>query len=276
MTERPVFTVDGDSGPAGLTAELSNRVPVPSDTMPALSISEDLPVTTADERMIPEATVGRLAVYLRVLSSFGESKVATVSSEELAAAAGVNSAKLRKDLSFLGSYGTRGVGYDVGTLTAQIARALGLTEHHNIVVIGAGNLGRALCRYAGFANRGLSVAAVFDVDERSVGQEIGGLTVRHLDELAHLVGQEKVSIAVIATPSEAAQAAADLLVSFGVTSILNFAPVVLSVPDHVDVRKVDLAAELQILAFHEQRKAGRLAIAELTPRTTRTNEATTA
>lgn len=216
----------------------------------------------AEARVIPEATVGRLAVYLRVLGSFGEAHVGTVSSDELAVAAGVNSAKLRKDLSFLGSYGTRGVGYDVGTLTAQIARALGLSEHHNIVVIGAGNLGRALCRYAGFANRGLSVVAVLDIDPTSVGQRIGPLTVRHLSELPDWIARKRISIAVIATPAEAAQGAADLLVQLGVTSILNFAPVVLSVPDHVDVRKVDLAAELQILAFHEQRKAGRLAVAE--------------
>jgi redox-sensing transcriptional repressor len=222
-----------------------------------------VPGALAAARAVPDATVGRLAVYLRVLGSLVAGNTATVSSEELAAAAGVNSAKLRKDLSFLGSYGTRGVGYDVATLTVQIQRALGLSEDHTIVVVGAGNLGRALAGYAGFASRGLRVGAIFDVDEARISQRVGTLLVEPIAHLRGLVAELRVTIAVIATPGEAAQAVADLLVSAGVTSILNFAPVVLNVPGHVDVRKVDLAAELQILAFHEQRKSGRLPMDQL-------------
>jgi redox-sensing transcriptional repressor len=204
---------------------------------------------------IPDATVARLPVYLRVLSGLAESGVSTISSDALSAAAGVGSAKLRKDLSHLGSYGTRGVGYDVEYLVYQISRALGLTQHYRVVIIGVGNLGHALANYAGFATRGFQVAALVDTDPRRVGEQIAGLEVAHLDDLELLVKEHEISIAVIATPAAAAQDVTDRLVACGVTSVLNFAPVVLSVPPTVDVRKVDLSIELQILAFHEQRKA---------------------
>jgi redox-sensing transcriptional repressor len=204
---------------------------------------------------IPEATVARLPVYLRVLNALAETGVGTVSSEDLATAAGVGSAKLRKDLSHLGSYGTRGVGYDVEYLVYQISRALGLTQHYPVVIIGVGNLGHALANYAGFATRGFQIAAVVDADPRRVGERIAGLDVRHIDDLETLVKEHAISIGVIATPASAAQEVCDRLVAAGVTSILNFAPIVLAVPATVDVRKVDLSIELQILAFHEQRKA---------------------
>ena len=208
------------------------------------------------DRGIPEATVARLPVYLRALHHLQELGVATVSSEELATAAGVNSAKLRKDLSHLGSYGTRGVGYEVEYLVYQISRELGLTQDWVVAIIGVGNLGRALSGYGGFASRGFRMAAMLDADPAVVGQRISGLTVEHIDKLETVIKDREVSIAVIATPANAAQAVCDRLVAAGVTSILNFAPVVLSVPESVDVRKVDLSIELQILAFHEQRKAG--------------------
>ncbi|HET7309936.1 MAG TPA: redox-sensing transcriptional repressor Rex [Mycobacteriales bacterium] len=204
---------------------------------------------------IPEATVARLPVYLRVLGSLADGGVPTISSDALAAAAGVGSAKLRKDLSHLGSYGTRGVGYDVEYLVYQISRALGLTQHYRVAIIGVGNLGHALANYAGFATRGFEVAALIDADARLVGQRVAGMEIRHLDELEQIVSDHEVSIGVIATPAPAAQEVCDRLVACGVTSVLNFAPAVLSVPDTVDVRKVDLSIELQILAFHEQRKA---------------------
>ena len=204
---------------------------------------------------IPEATVARLPVYLRVLSALADSGVPTVSSDALAAAAGVGSAKLRKDLSHLGSYGTRGVGYDVEYLVYQISRALGLTQHYRVAIIGVGNLGHALANYAGFATRGFQIAALVDADARRVGERIVGIEIRHLDDLEVIVKEHEISIAVIATPAHAAQEVCDRLVACGVTSILNFAPAVLSVPESVDVRKVDLSIELQILAFHEQRKA---------------------
>ena len=201
--------------------------------------------------------MARLPVYLRALHALAERGVATVSSEDLASVAGVNSAKLRKDLSHLGSYGTRGVGYDVEYLVYQISRELGLTQDWAVAIIGVGNLGRALANYGGFASRGFRVAGLLDADPSVVGTRIAGMTVEHTDKLEAIIKQHSVSIGVIATPAGAAQAVCDRLVLAGVTSVLNFAPVVLAVPDDVDVRKVDLSIELQILAFHEQRKSGR-------------------
>ncbi|MFZ2501482.1 MAG: redox-sensing transcriptional repressor Rex [Nocardioides sp.] len=205
-------------------------------------------------REIPGATIARLPVYLRALSALSDAGTALCSSEELATAAGVNSAMLRKDLSYLGSYGTRGVGYDVSYLRYQISRQIGLTQDWPVVIVGIGNLGHALANYSGFRSRGFRVVALLDADARRHGVEVAGLPVRPFDELAAIVAEEGVAIGVIATPAPAAQSVADALVAAGIRSILNFAPVVIAVPDGVDVRKVDLSLELQILAFHEQRR----------------------
>jgi redox-sensing transcriptional repressor len=209
---------------------------------------------------LPEATIARLPEYLRALHNLGEGGADTISSEGLAAAAGVNSAKLRKDLSHLGSYGTRGVGYDVTLLIEQIEYVLGLEQRRAVCLVGVGNLGHALAGYDGFASRGFKIVALFDADPKKVGECIHGLDVRHIDELGQAAVDESIAIGVIATPAGAAQAVADELVAAGVTSILNFAPCVLSVPPGVAVRKVDLAIELQILSFHEHRKASLTAL----------------
>ena len=207
-------------------------------------------------RNIPEATVARLPVYLRALAALADQGLSICSSNDLAGAAGVNPAKLRKDLSYLGSYGTRGVGYDIEYQRYHVARALGQTQDWDVVIVGVGRLGSALCAYNGFSSRGIRIAALVDSDPAKVGTKIGGLTVAPMSKLASLVRQLGVAIAVIATPGEAAQEVADALVAAGITSILNFAPAVVSVPDDVAVRKVDLSIELQILAYHEQRVRG--------------------
>jgi redox-sensing transcriptional repressor len=214
-------------------------------------------------RGIPDATVARLPVYHRALVALAERGVATVSSEDLADAVGVSSAKLRKDLSHLGSYGTRGVGYDVEFLVYQIARELGLTHDWPVVIVGVGNLGHALANYGGFASRGFRVVGLVDVDPAAAGGRVGDLPIASLDDLERVVAEHGVSIGVVATPAGAAQAVCDRLVACGVTSILTFAPTALVVPPGVDLRKVDLAVELQILAFHEQRKAAEAAPADL-------------
>ena len=204
--------------------------------------------------------MARLPLYLRALGALAEDGVSTVSSEELATASGVNSAKLRKDLSYLGSYGTRGVGYDVDYLVFQVSRELGLTQDWPVVIVGLGHLGHALANYGGFASRGFAIRALVDADPAIVGTEIAGLPVVPLTQLEEVVSDLGVAIGVIATPAQVAQEVCDRLVAAGVSSILNFAPSVLSVPEHVEVRKVDMSIELQILAFHEQRKvAPRLA-----------------
>jgi redox-sensing transcriptional repressor len=207
-------------------------------------------------RNIPEATVARLPVYLRALVALADQGLSICSSNDLASAAGVNPAKLRKDLSYLGSYGTRGVGYDIEYLRYHVARALGQTQDWDVVIVGVGRLGSALCAYNGFSSRGIRIAALVDSDPAKVGTKIGGLTVAPMSKLTSLVREHGVAIAVIATPGAAAQEVADALVAAGITSILNFAPAVVSVPDDVTVRKVDLSIELQILAYHEQRVRG--------------------
>jgi redox-sensing transcriptional repressor len=217
----------------------------------------------AHGRGIPEATVARLPVYLRALSTLAEDGAGTVSSEELATAAGVNSAKLRKDLSYLGSYGTRGVGYDVDYLVYQVSRELGLTQDWPVVIVGLGHLGHALANYGGFASRGFAIRALVDADPELVDQQIAGLRVQPLEALEDLVRRLGIAIGVIATPAPVAQTICDRLVTAGVSSILNFAPVVLAVPDEVEVRKVDMSIELQILAFHEQRKLATAALGDV-------------
>jgi redox-sensing transcriptional repressor len=207
------------------------------------------------QRAIPEATVGRLPVYLRALVEMVESGRTTTSSEDLAEAAGVNSAKVRKDLSYLGSYGTRGVGYDVAYLIHQVRRVLGLTQDWPVLIAGIGNLGQALANYKGFAERGFRVVALVDSDPGKVGEVVAGIQVRHVDELPGLVRRHEVAIGIVCTPAAGAQEVADRMVQGGIRSILNFAPAVIAVPPGVSLRKVDLSIELQILGFYEQRKA---------------------
>jgi redox-sensing transcriptional repressor len=206
------------------------------------------------ERPVPEATVSRLPLYLRALVELSGTE-GPVSSDVLAAAAGVTSAKVRKDLSYLGSYGTRGRGYDAGYLIHQIRRELGLTQHWPILIAGIGNLGHALANYRGFGERGFRVAGLVDADPSKAGEMVAGLVIAPVGDLERVVADGHIAIGVIATPATAAQEVADRMVAAGLRSILNFAPAVVTVPDGVTVRKVDLAIELQILAYYEQRSA---------------------
>lgn len=203
---------------------------------------------------IPEATVARLAVYLRTLGELAELGRDTVSSDELAGATGVNGAKLRKDLSHIGSYGIRGVGYEIGPLRHHLGRILGVDHPQRVAVVGVGNLGHALAGYGGFGGRGFPVTALFDVEPDLVGIPINGIAVEHVRSIPRVCVERGVTIGIVATPGPAAQAVGDLLVGAGVRCILNFAPIVLQVPDEVEVRKVDLGVELQILAFHVARR----------------------
>ncbi|QCQ92332.1 redox-sensing transcriptional repressor Rex [Rhodococcus sp. SGAir0479] len=205
------------------------------------------------QRDIPQATVTRLATYLRVLSVLADEGAIIVSSEELATASGVGSAKLRKDLSFLGPNGVRGVGYDVTRLRARIESALGLDRGHRVVLIGVGNLGRALAGYGGFDRRGFSMVGLFDTDPACIGTTIGGLVVRDVAELADACRQLEPTIGVIATPDSAAQDVCDQLVGAGLRCILSFSPLALEIPDHVEMRRVDLAMEMQVLSFNMAR-----------------------
>lgn len=218
----------------------------------------DAPPTPGVAKGIPDATVARLPVYLRALDQLSGSGAGTVSSGALAEAAGVTPAQLRKDLSHLGSYGVRGVGYEVAHLRFQIGREVGSTRDWPVVIVGLGNLGSALANYSGFRSRGFTVVGLVDPDPALVGRSLHGLAITDLADLEELLARTGAVIGVLATPSDAAQAVTDRLVGHGVTSILNFAPVVLTVPDGVTVRKVDLGQELQILAYHEHRRGDEL------------------
>ncbi len=204
------------------------------------------------EASIPDATAARLPRYLQALRRAGQAGAVTLSSDQLARASGTSAAKVRKDLSCLGSHGTRGVGYPVAALAAELARVLGLDEGRPVVLVGAGNLGRALAAYGGFERGGFRVAAVIDADERIVGRTIAGHRVRSAEELPAVLTGTAATMAVITVPDTAAQSVADTLVAAGVTAILSFATIYLDVPEHVRVRRVDLATELQLLSFYEQ------------------------
>ncbi|APA94225.1 redox-sensing transcriptional repressor Rex [Nocardia seriolae] len=212
-------------------------------------------VSKALQKDIPQATVARLATYLRVLAVLADDGVAIVSSEELAVAAGVGSAKLRKDLSFLGPNGVRGVGYDVIKLRDRIEDVLGLSEGHRVVLVGAGHLGRALVGYGGFRRRGFAMVGLFDNDPAVIDTVVCGLVVRDVAELADAVAALEPTIAVLTVPDTAAQGVCDLLVDAGVQCILSFSALALDAPATVEVRRVDLAVEMQLLSFERARNA---------------------
>jgi len=211
-------------------------------------------------RELPDATIARLPQYIRCLSQLENAGLQTVHSVDLAAHVGVSGAVVRRDLSYVGSYGTRGVGYPVSELRDQVNRALGLATEHRMIVVGIGHMGRALAGYGGFAERGLRVVGLFDIDPGLIGSkagnpEVGMLPILPLADLAAFVHANRVAIGVIATPADAAQSVAETLVDAGVTSILNLSAVHLSVPESVAVRPVDLATEIQILAVHAVQRA---------------------
>lgn len=204
---------------------------------------------------MPPTTVARLPGYLRSLGGLVSEGVTTTSSDQLAELVGASPAQLRKDLSYLGAGGRRGVGYEVDHLRRQIAQALGMAEERQVVIVGIGNLGHALATYSGFADRGFVLVGLFDTHRDLVGTTVGGHEVQHVDHLERVIEETEASIAVVATPGSAAQATTDRLVAAGITGILNFAPRTVRVPDGVDVREVDLGSELQILGFHARQRS---------------------
>ncbi len=216
-------------------------------------------------RALPPTTVARLPGYLRSLGGLASEGVTTTSSDQLAELVGASPAQLRKDLSYLGAGGRRGVGYEVDHLRKQIAGALGMAEERQLVIVGIGNLGHALATYSGFADRGFVLVGLFDTHADLVGTRVGGLVVHHVDALERVIDDTEASIAIVATPGSAAQATTDRLVAAGITGILNFAPRTVRVPEGVDVREVDLGSELQILGFHARRRAARPAAADPEP-----------
>jgi redox-sensing transcriptional repressor len=195
-------------------------------------------------------TVRRLSVYSRCLALLEEDGIKTVSSQELAARFHLNSAQVRKDLAYFGEFGIRGIGYDVGSLRAEIHRILALDREWPVVLVGFGNLGSALFRYRGFARQGFRIVAVVDDDPAKGGRPVDGLIIRSPAELSGLVRDLGIQIGVVAVPAESAQAVVDRLVAAGVRAILNFAPTRVKVPGEVRLQNVDLSIELEHLSFH--------------------------
>ncbi len=200
-------------------------------------------------RKIAESTVRRLSLYLRFLEEFEEQGIETVSSEALAARGGTTSAQVRKDLSFFGSFGKRGLGYSVQELVQKLRGILGLGRTYRVAMIGAGKIGSALVQYRGFKQRGFEIVAIFDTDAAKVGRGWNGLTVQDARELESALRDQRVDIAVIVTPADSAQSVADRCVALGIKAVLNFAPVQLTVPDDVVVKTVNLALELETLSY---------------------------
>jgi redox-sensing transcriptional repressor len=200
-------------------------------------------------RKVADSTVRRLSLYLRYLEEFEDQGIATISSEALASRGGTTSAQVRKDLSFFGSFGKRGLGYAVPELARRLREILGLGRRYRVAMIGAGKIGSALVQYRGFRQRGFDIVAIYDSDPAKVGRQWNGLSVQHVDSLEAELARRPVDMAVLVTPAEAAQAVTDRLVRAGVKAILNFAPVQLSVPDDVEVKTVNLALELETLSY---------------------------
>ena len=198
---------------------------------------------------IPSPVVWRLSLYLRQLESLVGEGVEKVSSRQLAKFLHITATQVRKDLAYFGQFGRPGVGYRVGPLTGQLRRILGTDRTCRVVVVGAGDLGRALLRHRGFRRKGFELVAAFDISPAKIGRQIGQATVQHLDDLEDVVRRQDVKLAVIATPPEAAQDVADRLCRAGIKGILNFAPTTLETPPSVAIGPVDLAATLEQLSF---------------------------
>lgn len=199
---------------------------------------------------VPPMTVERLPIYLRSLSTAFAEGMTVVSSAQIADMAGTNAAQVRKDLSYLGEYGTRGRGYDTQVLIDHLTRWLGIGSPRKVAIVGFGRLGSALVGYGGFAERGIEIAAVLDADAAKVGTEIDGMQVERIDDAPEVFAREGIDMAILAVPANVAHTVAAAVVKAGVRAILNFAPVVLEVPRDVHIRQADVAAELQILSFY--------------------------
>lgn len=208
------------------------------------------------DKPAPKAVVGRVSLYLRQLEALQNQGMATVSSSQLGTSLGINDAQVRKDLAFFGQFGHPGIGYRIEELAATLRRILGIDRDQPLALIGLGNLGRALLRYRGFRNRGFHIVALFDNDPQKVGARHDHLTVRSTDDLARVIAELHISLAVLSVPSEVAQGVADQLVAGGILGIFNFAPMPLVVPPSVSVVAVDLSVQLEHLAYKIQAAQG--------------------
>jgi redox-sensing transcriptional repressor len=211
-----------------------------------------LPDERPAEPKIPQPTIERLSAYLQCVRGMRSDNVLTASSSEIAKGTGINAAQFRKDLSYFGEFGTPGLGYDVSELEAHLCRIMGLDTRHDVLLVGAGNLGSALVSYMGFPGRGFHIVAAFDTDSAKVGGKLGGAKgcpIHHLDELSRINGTLGAQMGILAVPRPSAQEAVDKLVAAGVQAILNFAPTQIAVRRGITVRNVDLTSQLEVLSY---------------------------
>lgn len=219
-----------------------------------MSAHEDEEKAPGTLTKVPQPTIERLSAYLQCVRILRDENRATASSAEIAKRTGINAAQLRKDLSYFGEFGTPGLGYELRDLETHLSRIMGLDLERDVLLVGAGNLGRALSSYTGFGRRGFRIVAAFDVDETKIGTTMGPVTVYHLTELAKVNAQLKAEVGVVAVPAAAAQGAVDALVAAGLRAILNFAPVTIRVHPEITVRNVDLTSQMEILSYYLKSK----------------------
>lgn len=200
-------------------------------------------------KRIADSTVRRLSAYLRFLEDFEQRGSLTISSEELAKQGGTTSAQVRKDLSFFGSFGKRGLGYSVPELASQLREILGLGREWRVIIVGAGKIGAALAQYRGFRQRGFTILAAYDVNPDKIGRRLEGIPIRDMADLERDIARERPDIAVLTVPGEEAQAVVDRAVGAGIKAILNFAPTQLHAPTDVAIKTVNMAMELEGLSF---------------------------
>jgi redox-sensing transcriptional repressor len=212
-------------------------------------------------KIAPKAVVGRVSLYLRQLESYQRQGRTTVSSSELGGPLSIKNAQVRKDLAFFGQFGHPGIGYRIDELIDALRHILGIDHDWPLALVGLGNLGRALLRYRGFRSRGFHIVALFDNDESKIGLNYDGLIVEPIESLRKVIGMRKIRLGILAVPAESAQRVTDLLVASGIRGILNFAPVPISVPPHVNLVGVDLSIQLENLAYKVQRTDGEVSCA---------------
>ncbi len=224
---------------------------------PASKFQRALNKPDTESTKIPKAVVSRLSLYLREMQQLLRENIATISSTKLGKRLGFTASQVRKDLAYFGQFGYPGIGYKCEEMVAEIRKILGTDRVWPVVLVGCGNLGQALLGYRGFSTQGFQVIAAVDVDQSVVGQKIEGLTIKHIDELTHLVESLGIRVAILAVPAKAVEAAVEHIVASGISGILNFAPVTLSLPRNIGLVEVDLARELEQLAFSVLQNAER-------------------
>ncbi|QPC81469.1 redox-sensing transcriptional repressor Rex [Phototrophicus methaneseepsis] len=202
------------------------------------------------ENRIPDIVIGRLPLYLRALNRLKQEGIEVTSSHELGQRLGISSAQIRKDLSHFGGFGKQGTGYQINFLITKLQSVLKINQRWQVAVVGAGNLGSAISHYRGFQDRGFEIAWLFDADESKIGQQVGRFTVQAISELKKVISENKIQIAMVAVPAEQAQEVADILVDAGIRAILNYAPINLTVPDHVMVQYIDPVVHMQHMTYY--------------------------